>query len=281
MNLTTSHDKLTLRIGGPFRSLARIGAVAGNTLREAGRNRLFYGILAAAVLLLVFSFVLSDLALLDQKARLVQDFGLFTIPLLCVTTAILLGVSLMYKEIERKTLYGILPKPVRRSEFILGKFAGLCVLLAAELVLLTAVWSAVLVLRGGELTVPIGHALVLQYVEIVLVTAVALFFSALSSPVLSGVLTVGVFLIGRVAYIIGELLGAQKGVFVEVPLMHGLGRFLLAVVPDLSTFNVADELLLGWPVPPAYLGHAIAYGLSWTALFVVLALLLFERRDLV
>lgn len=281
MNLTTSHDNLTLRIGGPIRSLARIAAVAGNTLREAGRNRLFYGILAAAVLLLVFSFVLSDLALLDQKARLVQDFGLFTIPLLCVTTAILLGVSLMYKEIERKTLYGILPKPVRRSEFLLGKFAGLCVLLLAELVLLTAVWSGVLVLRGGELTMPIAHALCLQYVEIVLVTAVALFFSALSSPVLSGVLTVGVFLIGRVAYVIGELLGAQKGVFVEVPLMHGLGRVLLAVVPDLSTFNVADELLLGWPVPPAYLASATAYGLSWTALFVVLALLLFERRDLV
>jgi hypothetical protein len=84
-----------------------------------------------------------------------------------------------------------------------------------------------------------------------------------------------------VAYVIAELLGAQKGVFVEVPLMHALGRFLLAVVPDLSTFNVADELLLGWPIPPAYLGSAIAYGLSWTAVFVVLALLLFERRDLV
>lgn len=280
MKLTTTHDQLALRIGGPVRSLARIAAVAGNTLREAGRNRLFYGLLGAAVLLLVFSFVLSDLALLDQKARLVQDFGLFTIPLLCVVTAILLGVSLMYKEIERKTLYGILPKPVRRSEFLLGKFAGLCVLLLGQLVLLTVVWSAVLVLRGGQFTPQLAQALALQYLEIVLITAVALFFSALSSPVLSGVLTAGVFLVGRVAYVIGELLGAQKGVFVEVPVMRALGRFLLAVVPDLSTFNVADELLLGWQIPQEYLASAVAYGLSWTALFVVLALLLFERRDL-
>lgn len=279
--LTTSRDQLTLRIGGPLAALARIAAVTGNTLREAGRNRLFYGLIGTAVVLLIFSMVLSDLALVDQKARLVQDFGLFVIPLLCIVTAILLGVVLMYKEIDRKTLYAILPKPVRRSEFLLGKFAGLCILLLAQLVLLAVVWSGVLVLRGGEPTAAMVHALALQYIEIVLVTSIAMFFSALSSPVLSGVLTASVFLIGRITYVIAELLGAQKGVFAEVPLMRGLGRLLLAIVPDLSTFNVADELLLGWTVPWSYLASATAYGLSWSALFLVLALLLFERRDLV
>lgn len=271
---------LTLHVEGPAASLRRIAAVAGQTVREAGRNRLFYGLLAAAVLLLVSSIVLSDLALVDQKARLVQDFGLFTIPLLGVGTAILLGALLLYKEIERKTLYAILPKPVRRSEFLLGKFMGLALLLAGEVALLAACWLGVLSLRGGVITAALGHALVLAYAEVLLVTSVALFFSALSRPVLSGVLTAGVFLVGRVAYVVQDLLGAQKGAFVEDPAMRAFGKVLVAVVPDLSTFQVADEVLLGWGVPLDYVAAALGYGACWTVVFLIGAVLVFEKRDL-
>jgi ABC-type transport system involved in multi-copper enzyme maturation permease subunit len=123
-------------------------------------------------------------------------------------------------------------------------------------------------------------ALGLQYLELVLVCAVALFFSALSSPVLTGVFTAGVFLVGRVSYVIGDLMGQNKGVFAEVPAMRALGRVLLAVVPDLSTFNVSDDVLQGWTIGRDYLWHATAYGLGWTAFFLALGLLLFERRDL-
>jgi ABC-type transport system involved in multi-copper enzyme maturation permease subunit len=280
MSQQTSHAKLTLRVDGPGRAIARTLAVAGNTLREAGRNRLFYGLLAATALLLGFALVLSDLALSDQKARLVQDFGLFVIPLLCVITAVLLGALLLHKELERKTLYAILPKPVRRGEFLLGKWLGLCVLLAGELAALAAVWAGVLTLRGGDFGWVLVKALGLQYLELVLVCAVALFFSALSSPVLTGVFTAGVFLVGRVSYVIGDLMGQNKGVFAEVPAMRALGRVLLAVVPDLSTFNVSDDVLQGWTIGRDYLWHATAYGLGWTAFFLALGLLLFERRDL-
>ena len=225
--------------------------------------------------------LLSDLALLDQKARLVQDFGLFIIPLLDVASAVLMGALLLYKEIDRKTLYAILPKPIRRSEFLLGKLLGLCALLALQELALALCWYGVLKLRGGDMTPAIGIALLLSYIEVVFITSVALFFSALSRPVLSGVLTVGVFLIGRVSYVLADLLGAQKSIFSEVPAMHAVGRVLLTVVPDLSTFNVADEVLLGWDVPLHYVTAAAAYGLSWSALFTVAALLVFERRDIV
>ena len=281
MSTFTSQGGVTLRTQGLGRSLLRIFAVAGNTLREAGRNRLFYGLLGAAALLLVFSVLLSDLALLDQKARLVQDFGLFIIPLLDVASAVLMGALLLYKEIDRKTLYAILPKPIRRSEFLLGKLLGLCGLLALQELALALCWYGVLKLRGGDMTPAIGIALLLSYIEVVFITSVALFFSALSRPVLSGVLTVGVFLIGRVSYVLADLLGAQKSIFSEVPAMHAVGRVLLTVVPDLSTFNVADEVLLGWDVPLHYVTAAAAYGLSWSALFTVAALLVFERRDIV
>mgnify|MGYP002629783690 CR=1 FL=1 len=276
----TRFDGLELSIDGPVASLLRVAAVVGNTLREAGRTRIFYGLFVAALALLVFSVVLSDLALVDQKARLVQDFGLFVIPLIGVITAVILGVVLLQKEIEKKTLYAILPKPIRRSEFLIGKYVGLAILLAAEVVALSLCWFLVLWLRGGEISWPIASALLLAYVEILLVTAIATFFSALSAPVLSGVLTIGLFLVGRVAYVLNDLLSASKGVFAEVPAMRALGKVLVTVVPDLSTFNVADELLLGWPVPADYVFAAIGYGLTYALVFLVLGLIVFERRDL-
>lgn len=270
-----------LRIAGVVPAAARVAAVAGNTLREAMRARLFYGMLAAALALIFASMLLSDLALVDQKARLVQDVGLFAIPVLCVATAVLMGSALLFKEIDRKTLYAILPKPIRRSEFLIGKFLGLCSLLLMELTLLSLGWFAVLHLRGGEVRWELIAALGLHAVELVLVTAVALFFSALSSPVLAGVFTMLVFVTGRVSYIISELLAWNKGVFVEVPAIRALGKVLVKVVPDLSTFSMSDELMLGERIPLDYLAAATQYGLSWTLLFLVLAILLFERRDLV
>mgnify|MGYP002636041849 CR=1 FL=1 len=269
-----------MRIAGIRPSLNRISAVAENTLREAGRNRIFYGAAAIAVLMLLGSLVLSDLALLDQKARLVQDFGLFVIPLLCIITAVIMGVVLLQKEIEKKTLYAILPKPIRRSEFLLGKFIGLCVLLFGQLALLSVCWVGVLSMRGGELSQPLLMALLLSYVEIVLITAIATFFSALSSPVLSGVMTLGLFVCGRVSYVITDLMTATKGVFVEVEFMRWLGNALVALVPDLSTFNVADEILLGWTISTDYLINATVYGLSYAAVFLIAGLIVFERRDL-
>ncbi len=276
----TRYAGVTLQVTGPRASLNRISAVMGNTLREAGRTRLFYGVLGVAVLLLLGSVVLSDLALVDQQARLVQDFGLFTIPLITVLTGVILGVALLQKEIEKKTLYAILPKPVRRSEFLLGKYFGLCTLLLLEMAALSLCWFAVLTLRGGAVTGPILSALLLSYVEVMLVTAIATFFSALSSPMLSGLLTLGMFAIGRIAYVVIDLMSATKGVFAEVPAMRALGRVIVAVVPDLSAFNVSDELLLGWDVPPEYVLQAMGYGLSYAAIFLVLGLLVFERRDL-
>lgn len=262
-------------------SLLRIAAVSENTLREAGRNRIFFGLLLVAGLLILGSLVLSDLALVDQKARLVQDFGLFVIPLLTVVTAVILGVVLLHKEIEKKTLYAILPKPIRRSEFLLGKFLGLCVLLLGQMVVLGVCWLGVLLLREGEVTTPLLLALALSYIEVVVVTAVATFFSALSSPILSGVLTIGLFAVGRISYVLTDLMNARKGVFVEVPAMRVLGRALVTVVPDLSTFHIADEILLGWAVPTDYIVASVGYGLTWTALFLVLGVLVFERRDLI
>jgi len=275
----STHLGIELRTEGASSVVRRIAAVTHNTLREAGRHHIFYGLVVVALGLLLLSVFLSDLALVDQKARLVQDFGLFTIPFVGVLTAIVMGVVLLHKEIADKTIYAILPKPIRRSEFLIGKFLGLCLLLLIELIVLSLCWFIVLSFRGGEISQAIIAALALSYVEIVLVTAIATFFSAMSSPAVSGVLTFGLFVTGRIAYILTDLMTSTKGVFVEVPAMRFLGRVLVAVVPDLSTFNVADDVLQGWQVSGDYMFAAVGYGLSYAAVFLILGLIVFERRD--
>jgi ABC-type transport system involved in multi-copper enzyme maturation permease subunit len=112
--------------------MGRIAAVAVNTFREAVRDRVLYGLLGVASFVLLFSLVLAEVSL-DQQLRIVLDVGLASISLFSVVTAIFLGSSLLYKEIERKTLYVILPKPIHRHEFLLGKYAGI-VLTAAVFV---------------------------------------------------------------------------------------------------------------------------------------------------
>src|SRR5687768_790135 len=104
--------------------MRRIAAVAVNTCREAVRDRVLYGVLGVATFVLVFTLVLAEVSL-DQERRIVLDVGLASISLFSVVVAIFLGSSLLYKEIERKTLYVILPKPVPRAEFLLGKYFGI------------------------------------------------------------------------------------------------------------------------------------------------------------
>src|SRR5688572_1934632 len=224
----------------------RILAVAVNTFREAVRDRVLYGVLGVATFVLVFTLVLAEVSL-DQERRIVLDVGLAAISLFSVVVSVFLGSSLLYKEIERKTLYVILPKPIHRHEFLLGKYFGIaltvfvfvaiqgavqllvssvqagasvlfviaiaalgpCVLAAmmwtasdgtavivpwACLLFAAAAWVAQTTDLGLG---PTSAALALTLNEVLLLTAVALFFSAFSTPFLTALLTTGVWVVGR------------------------------------------------------------------------------------
>ena len=123
--------------------MGRIVAIAINTFREAVRDRVLYGVLGFGCAMLFFSLALAELSLHEQR-RVVQDVGMGSISLCSVLVSIFLGSSLLYKEIERKTLYVILPKPIRRSEFLLGKYFGICLTVAVFILLMGALqlWVA-------------------------------------------------------------------------------------------------------------------------------------------
>lgn len=266
-----------------YLSVGRIGAIAGNTFREAVRHKVFVALAVAGAALLLFSIVLSELAVSGQLRRVLLDFGFFAISLFCVVAAIALGAVLLHKELDRKTIFTLLSKPVPRHEFLLGKYVGMLGVIGLGLVALSLVWFAVLAMQGVPVTVEIVKGLILIAMEATLVTAVAVMFSAMSSAVMTGLLTFGVVVVGRLVYLVGELLAdtSDKAFFTENPGSRWFGEGLSAVWPDLSVFNASQQVLLEVEIPVGYLGHAFLYGTSYGLLFLVIGMFAIARRDFV
>src|ERR1700716_3622120 len=177
----------------------RIGAIARNAFREAVRDRVLYNLVLFVLLLIAGAIFLGEISA-GQEAKIIVDLGLSAILLFGVFIAIFVGVGLVYKEIERRTLYAILSKPIGRGEFMLGKYLGLCLTLLVNVAIMGGGLSLALlyVKRGWDpLIVRIWPAIFLIYVELAILTGVAMLFSAFSSPALSALLAFFVFVIGH------------------------------------------------------------------------------------
>ena len=261
--------------------ISRVRAVASNTFREAMRNRAFLGLGLFGVLFILFSLVLSELTVVGQGPRVVVDFGFFAVGLFAAATAIVMGALLVYKEVDKKTIYTILSKPLHRYEFIVGKYLGMVSILAAQVIVLALIWTVPLVVQGADVSVEHAKGMLLIVFEVSIVAAVAVMFSAQSTPALTGLLSVGVFVVGRLVYMVEEMLGGTKGLFVDNPIARLFGQGVVAVAPDLSVFNVSQQVLLGVEVSWAYIGHAVVYAVCYVVIILGIAVLGFQRRDFV
>lgn len=262
--------------------MTAILAIARNTFREAIRDKILYGLLFFAVLGLSGTLVLGEMSL-GENERLTRDLGLAGLSLFGVLIAIFVGVSLLYKELERKTIYAILPKPVRRFQFVIGKFAGMVATLGLLVGLMGGVLAVLLLVQQAKPDGVLLRAVLLCFVEIVVITAVAVFFSSWSSPFLSGLFTLGIFVMGRSAPELGAL--AAK---VDSGALHWLLRALASGLPNLNLFYVSGSEVDGTHVSVhgafvdwGYMALASGYALLYVVATVGLAVLLFRRRDLV
>ena len=262
--------------------MTAIAAIARNTLREAIRDKILYALVFFALAGLASSLVLGEMSVGEQE-RLTLDLGLAALSVFGVLIAVFLGVSLLYKELERKTVYAILPKPVQRWQFVIGKFAGMAATLSLLVALMGAALCALLWLQrvppGGALL----RAVLLCLFEIVVVTAIALFFSSWSSPFLSGLFTLGVFVLGRNADEISTL-ATRAGGSPAGLLLRALARGL----PNLDLFYVSGSEVGGKVVSVHgsfvdwyYVGVAAGYAILYGTAALGAAVLLFRRRDLV
>jgi ABC-type transport system involved in multi-copper enzyme maturation permease subunit len=257
-------------------TLRRVGTIARNAFREAVRDRVLYNLVIFVLLLTVGAIFLGEISA-DQEAKIIVDFGLGAILLFGTFIAIFVGTGLVYKEIERRTLYAILAKPVGRGEFLVGKYLGLCLTLAVNVAVMAAgVVLALAYVRGGydPLIARIFPAIALVFFELTILVAVALLFSSFSSPALSALLTFAVFVIGHFSADMRTLAGATG-----TAAARALFGALYYLLPNLSHYAYITDASHGISPTPAAFFAAVLYALLYDAVLLCAATLIFNRRN--
>ena len=251
----------------------KIAAIALNTFREAVRDRILYTILVFAVLLIGASVVLATLSI-GQEGRIVKDLGLASSNLFGTFIAVFLGIGLVSKEIERRTLYAILAKPVHRFQFLLGKYIGLVLTLLVTVGVMALLVTVLAWTIDGYWTTGLLAAASLDFLSLMIVTAVAILFSTFSTPTLSAIFTLAIFVIGRLS---GDL-----KLFADQFAGSGLRLIIngiYVVLPDLSRFQIGIQIVNALPLAPTQIAWTVTYGLAYILMLLLLGIGIFQRRD--
>jgi ABC-type transport system involved in multi-copper enzyme maturation permease subunit len=223
-----------------------IFSVAATTFRESIRNRIVLGILLLALGFIVSALLLAELSL-DQRVRVITDWGLFCVSIFGVILAILIGVSLVHKEVRRKTLYAILSRPIHRWQYVVGKYLGLALTLLVEVGTMSVALILLLWISGDP-----------------------------ASPYLSGLFTLGLFVVGRSLETLGTL--ADQ---VETTVVHGFLKGLFFALPDFADFNLSTRVVHHVPIGLGEVGWLWLYGIGYMGLLLFFGAWIFTRRDLV
>jgi len=263
-----------------------VALVAIHVFKESVRDKVLYNLVAFAVLLMAVSYLIGELTA-GQDVKIIKDLGLAAMSVFGLFIAIFIGVGLVAKEIERRSVYALLVKPLRRHEFIIGKYLGLMLTLLINVAIMTAAYYAVL--WGVAQTFPqmsqelwlvpavdpaLMKAVVLILVQFGIVTAIALFFSTFSSPFLSAALTFALYVAG---HFIADL--RAFGAMVDSPAAAMLCAAAAWMLPNFSLLDVKAAVVHGHPVGWTYIAGAAAYGAVYATVLIGAAIVVFSRRD--
>ena len=238
------------------------------------RDRVLYNLVLFVLLIIACAILLGDLTD-GHEARTIVNIGLNAILLFGAFIAIFVGVGLVSKEIEKRTVYSIFAKPVGRGEFIIGKYLGLCMTLAVNVVVMgVGVSLALLYVGGKDLAWSIWGSIALIFFELTILTAVAILFSSFSSPALSALLTFFIFVIGHFSSSLRDL-----AVRLESQSARYLFEAIYYVMPNLSHFTFVTNAAHGEIPPLSMFGGALLYAVVFDAILIAATIIIFSRRN--
>ena len=264
-----------------------IALVALHMFRDSVRDKVLYSAVAFAVLLMGVSYLIGQLTA-GEDLKIIKDLGLAAMSLMGLFIAVFIGIGLIAREIDRRSVYAVLAKPVRRHELLLGKYVGLVGTLIVNLTVMTVAYYVVLAYIGWTISPaalkaapapPTDPRLLLAILmigfELALVTAIALFWSTFtSSALLSAGLTVAMYVAGQFG---ADLKNFEQ--VVESPLAGMVGRGLYYLLPNFAAFDIKTEVVHALPVQPGYVFLTAGYALVYIAFLLTASVLIFARRD--
>lgn len=247
--------------------------IAGNVFLDARHNKVLHIAGGFAAILILFSFFMGEVSLY-QNIKVVKDIGMATISIFGVFVAIFLGVNSLYKELQYRTIYTIVSKPVQRFEILLGKYIGMMAVLAAVVSLMTVYLYAILLFLESHFDVSLIPAIALILAEVWIVAAIAVLFSSFSTPFLSGFFTAGLFLVGRISHELGQFGERSKNELFKFFATH------LQKIYDLEAFNLRTEVVHQLPVYRGDFFYPLSYAFFSILLLLACAFFFFHKRDL-
>jgi ABC-type transport system involved in multi-copper enzyme maturation permease subunit len=253
------------------------GVVAINTFREAVRDRVLYNLVFFALLMIGAAVLVGQISIGIDRLVIV-NLGLSAISAFGLVMAIFIGVGLIYKEMEKRTLYSLLAKPIRRWEFIVGKYAGLLLTLFVNTCLMTIGVAVALLYVSRAFSRPDVYILVAIYfilLKLAIVTALALFFSCFSTPMLSTLFTIGIYLAGMFS---ADFLSIGK--VTDNTAVQVITRVLYYVLPNFHNFDVIGQASHGFAIPPALIGQNTLYALLYSGILLLASAAVFSGRNL-
>jgi len=256
--------------------IGRLSAITFNTFREAVRDRVLYNLILFALLLVATAPLFGQISI-GVEGLVLVNVGLTAISLFGIVIAILIGIGLVSKEIEKKTLYTILSRPVRRWEFIVGKYLGLLMTLTVNAALMTAgFYLALLIVTRGLNTTQAAYLIAIYFIilEFFIVTAITLLFSSFSSPIFAALFAFALFVVGTFAEDLRSFAAAAPG----IAKWFMIGAAYL--VPNFSALNVIDRVAYSQSVSGSLILWNTVYALLYSLTATAAAVLIFERRNL-
>jgi ABC-type transport system involved in multi-copper enzyme maturation permease subunit len=251
--------------------------VAVNTFREAVRDRVLYNLVFFALVMMGAAILVGQISIGIERLVIV-NLGLSAISIFGLVMAVFIGVGLVSKEMEKRTLYSLLAKPIRRWEFLAGKYAGLLLTLGVNTSFMTLGLAAALFYVGRPFVRSDASILIAVYfilLELALVTALALFFSCFTSPLLSTLFTLGIYVTGVFALEIRDV-----GDLTHNPLMKEAAKILYYMVPNFHNFNAIAAAAHGEQIPFVLIRQNTLYAALYVALLLLGASAVFSRRNL-
>jgi ABC-type transport system involved in multi-copper enzyme maturation permease subunit len=270
-----------------MRAYSNLLTLAGNSFRETLRDKILYKLVFFGLVLIVFSMMLGDWSLFARE-KVMKDFTLAAMSVMGLLMSVFVGIGLIQKEIQRKTVLTLLAKPIDRWQFVVGKYLGLAAVLGVNLLIMTAGLYLLLWATEANPDPRLLLAIALIYVEMALILSVALMFSCFSTPVLSALFTFGFYVAGHLA---GDIL--QHFEFVKrhaerLPetsqypewAIGGI-RVIYHLLPNLENLNIRGRVVYGLTLDGPTLIYSAGYGLTFAALYLFLASWIFSRREFI
>ncbi len=247
--------------------------IAHNTFKEATRNKIYYLLIFFGIIFAGASKVLGILSI-GENARILKDTGLAAISFFSAMIAIFTGINLIYKEIDKRTIFNILSKPVSRGTFITGKFIGLSFTIFNALWPMVLIFYVFLYLYTGEFDPKLLLYFCMLFFELLIINSLSLLFSSFTTPILSTIFTVCLYIIGHLTWTFNQF----KGRLVE-PVSKFLIHVVYYLVPNLDKFDIKNAVVMNKELSLTSLGLTVLYGILYISAILCLATWIFRRRE--